>query len=187
MSCSVYLPPNVMVNKVALVVGALVGVKLVKAPVPHVENDCQWLATSHDLAIVVDHADSQTPQVCEIRWKGASGLFGEKGGFFYYFEIENPTSDYGRKLKLASTAEGRTLARKLVSFFGGGVVYDESILRKSDMDYVAPTEPNEKNCPDVGKALQNLQERIMEIKPVDQMGVRSHLQLWEKGNVETYD
>lgn len=133
------LPPNVRVQDVASVVGALAG-----------------LTGSLGSGAGVRGIET-VPQMCRIGLWRADRCFAT---FNFHFE------GYGGRRAVVgrSTAFNIAMGRALVDFFGGWVDYSDS--DDEDEDYVVQDKPDPENCPEDGAEWDDLQRRIASVKPL---------------------
>lgn len=139
----VHLPPNVRVHDVARVLGRLVGLRGVKDPI----GGGSWAAGIRGV-LVRGCSDMPCAQI----------LLADRGVFLFHFEAPG-----GRRLlSFDDTTEGRAMGAALVGFFGGWL-RDEGgrvlVERKDRSD--------EENHAEDGAAWTALQQRILDVKPVE--------------------
>jgi hypothetical protein len=152
--CKVHLPENVRVKDVANVIGALAG-----CPVKQKHYSGAVFVEVENVKV----ESTSVPQMAQIMVEPPGGCVdGEKCHFVYYFfEVEEGS---GRLLNPRSTAWWIAIMRRVVDFFGGSIDYSD--CDDVDVDYSVPAKPDSVNRPTNGAEWDDLQNRILAIKPI---------------------
>jgi hypothetical protein len=169
----VSLPPNVMINHVAEVIGKLLGApsKLtVLGGSPY--GNCNRDPLGHEPHGTCDGHPSYGVDVAHTTTESATAVVecanirvaipgDEPRRFFYHFEL--PGGRRGITLHSA-TARNIALAHAIVDFFGGRV--DDNDSDRTCVDYEVPDKSDDENCPNDGEPWHSLQRRIHALQPV---------------------
>ncbi len=154
------LPGNVRIERVAEVMGKLVGLK---SQIEAVEGSSSpgYLRVAGLSFTSPLHAPSLACiHLAGIQEPGLGWRRGESTAMAYYnFESDGSS----RSLHVKSTAFWIAVARGLVDFFGGSVVYQDS---DGAVGYSVPEKSDQLNQADDGDAFYDLERRIHEIKPL---------------------
>lgn len=157
--CKVYLPSKARVADVADVLAILTWAK------PTINQ-----LTTKEFYVTVDsgiHISSDySPNAATIIWKIYGGK-GKKYSKFFFFEY----GDGFHGMNFSSTDIGIVIAKRLVDFFGGKVIYKEGDVGKIKANYARPVRPD--LCETDGKLYQALQERKRKLKPITQKEIEA--------------
>jgi hypothetical protein len=153
------LPENVEINHVADVIGILAGLKAEKKNFQRSEG---WYVEVDGVNIL---GRPSIPDGPEITFK--SPLDGENHSVSYWYE----DSEGGRMLSPHSTAFWIAIGRGLVKFFGGTLVYKDTGNMKPN--FRGRPKSDALNRPQDGKPWQNLQQRLLDLKPLTQKDLKA--------------
>ncbi len=165
----IYLPASAELDNVARVMGRLFGCEVSKDSLGG--GDGYWSAK---VAGVRTEGITTMPECARI-------IITPPGGDLYHFlwhwePYTEREEDVGRRMLMpASTPLNIAMARRLVEFFGGTVIYQD--YGDSLGDYVVPSKSVEENCPQDGEPWQDLQrgehervstfeQRILDVVPL---------------------
>lgn len=155
------LPPNVRVQDVASVMGALLGLPV------HLEVCDGGLARQVRYALVRGASVKgyeAIPQMCRIEIRRGPDLVATP-----HFHFEMPG---GRRLvTMRMSAKNIALAKAVVDFFGGSVDFCDCDDEK--VDYVVADKGDDLNHPEDGEEWEILQRRLVEVKPLSKKDVQA--------------
>lgn len=152
--CRILLPENVRLCNVVSVIGASVGCPKAKQ---NFSSGHVWYANIDN--IKVEAADHISPDMARITISQKT-IDGHEGHFvLYFFE-----ADGGRLMLPPSTGFWIYVGRRLVSFFGGKLDYND--CDGPEWDVIVPAKSDNENRPSGGEPWYNLQERILAIQPI---------------------
>lgn len=151
---NIILPGNVRLNNVAKVIGMLFGRPVTKERLD--SRTKSYVTNVKDINIT---SHMSVPQMARI---SIQQTFQNYRDFNYHFEYEGNK----RLITCPSTSHNIAIARGLVDFFGGEVIYQDTKRNYSVPDYKIKKKSNKLNQPEDGKAWDILQERIYAIKPL---------------------
>ncbi len=163
--CRIYLPGNVRVHNVCQVIGKLVGLPATRHNVdthpPGFVRVPNAVLKSTDDPAWVRMTFSILASVVACKWAGADTFW-----LAYSFECSHGSD---RILLDRSNAFHIALFKGLAEFFGGRVVYNTGAARSEhepSCDYYIPNRGDARNQPAYGALFWNLQQRIMDLKPL---------------------
>lgn len=153
----VSLPPNVRVNDVATVLGALLGRPVRREPMGDI-----WHAAVDGVRVESAPGLPQCANIC-LSHNGT-----DYDRYLFHFEGHG-----GRRLIIRrSRMEHIALFCELARFFGGSVDFNDH--DECDADFVVEDGADEANCPEDGEPWRRLQERIADVRPLNDRYVASH-------------
>lgn len=137
--CNIYLPSNVRLRDVAMVIGIALGCEVTRDPYLHVPN----------VKIVPSIPEMSTIEVAR------TGSTNRAPSFHY----EPGRKHIGRRLvKFSADPESIDVARALVDFFGGYADFND--CDDTERDYEQPDRSDAENCPEDGVEWDALMDRI---------------------------
>lgn len=137
--CNIYLPSNVRLHDVAMVIGIALGCEVTRDPYLHVPN----------VKIVPQIPEMSTVEVAR------TGSTNRAPSFHY----EPGRKHIGRRLvKFSADPESVAVARVLVDFFGGHADFND--CDATDRDYEQPDRSDAENCPEDGEEWDAFQARM---------------------------
>jgi hypothetical protein len=153
--CTINLPSNVRLQKVAEVVAIAAGMEPIKQPLNSKAHPDAWYVSVPGLIV----RSSCVVTCADIIFQHN----GEQHYVMYHFE-PGDESRGGRLLMPRSTPFWICVAKRLIDLFGGWVDYQD--CDSSYRDYERPPKNDASNCPSDGVHWQKLQERIFSVQPV---------------------
>jgi len=153
--CRVTLPPNVRLGHLRKVIGAVCGcpktdAKLDKTGGVYARVDGVRAITTTVPEMVTIIIDRQT-------------VDGQTGHHVnYHFESDEGGGTHA--MLPPSTAFWIAVMRRVVTFFGGRLDYNDS--DETDWDYEVPFKSDAENCPQNGEKWNDLNRRILAIEPI---------------------
>lgn len=152
-NCRIFLPGNVRVGDVANVLGISAGLKP------------RWVTTKDYRIVKVNGVQvSQIKDVAELARIELQGDLIDSTKYhyvLYHFEFRN-----GRLLLPPSTDFWIACGKSLVDFFGGAVDFND--CDNTPVDYKVTRKSSKNNCPEKDKDWDIFQQRLMNIKPIEQ-------------------
>lgn len=159
--CKIALPPNVEIDTVARIIGISAGLPCEKQSLGLGIFNNAWSAEVKGIDIT-----SVCPQMAQIKLIGFADkplVDGENEHFVFYHFEGSEVKGGNRLLMPRSTGFWLAIGVKLVQFFGGAIMPQDC---NGKWTYKVPAKPNHLNCPQDGEPWQNLQERILAVKPI---------------------
>lgn len=152
--CRILLPPDARIRDVADVIGILAGLN------PEWDDSIPSVSVPGATA-----KPSSLAECAEITIVSKNGEFLVDGETSHWLLFHwEPSEESGMHLLMPhSTAFWIALGKKLVSFFGGSIDYND--CDSKDVDYRAK-KPRRRNNPTVGKPWDDFQKAMFNIKPL---------------------
>jgi hypothetical protein len=155
---SISFPPNVQVNDVAAVAARLLGCEAARKTLDEESGSTYAAVTGIEVQSIKDLPECVRILIREFDAEG--NKIRSLAGLLYHFEW----SGGRRGIFRSPTPRNIALLRGLADFFGGKVDYNDCDSTKCD--YEVPDKSNTMNCPEDGKPWQDLQDRILAVKPI---------------------
>lgn len=159
-----YLPPTVRIDRVAVALGAIHGLPLVKNHFDH-HTEGEFYVSCPDVKIR-SHADIGIPEMLSFEFETPHG---ECRSITFHFEADGETPGGGlaagyRLLSMRTSARNIAVAKRLVKLFGGRVVFNDcgdKTFSRPDMNV-----PAYKYAAGDAAPYFAMQKRLADIKPL---------------------
>ena len=169
-STNICLPSDVRIRDVRTAVGILAGAEKVKRPLGGTHRD-SWSAETKDRDFVKFDVDANNPSCVQIILKGEQ-IDGERHMGHYRFEPEQTGT---RQLSTGCSPFWQAIGVRLVQLFGGSI--DLNDCDGIDCDYVCER-PRATNSPHNGKAWQDLEQALYDLKPITKKDLKRDWKKW---------
>lgn len=162
--CNIVLPHNVQVQYVAKVIAKLAGAPSRMVP----------LGSSHPNSKYVKIDGLKVEGVVEVPELNRISVSLPDGTLSVQYHQEVSARWAGCKLMLPrSTAFWLAMGRRLIEFFGGGLVYSDHDFDGKTFNETVPPKSNDENGPEDGDPWQSLQDRVHAIQPLTRAEIRA--------------
>lgn len=162
--CNIVLPHNVQVRYVAKVIAKLAGAPSRMVP----------LGGSHPGSKYVEVEGLKVEGVLEIPEMNRISVTLPDGVVSVQYHQEVGAKWAGCKLMMPrSTAFWLAMGRRLIEFFGGGLVYSDHDFDGKTFNETVPPKSNDENGPEDGVPWQSFQDRVHAIQPLTRAEVRA--------------
>ena len=158
--CKIYLPANVAIDNVANVIGILAGAKSKKH---YFQDDIKGGWSTEVEGVKITTSGIPTCAYIEIQGLSEASRKCRENNFIHVlYHFETPTGE--RLLMPSSNNFWIAISKKLVDFFGGRVDFND--CDSVEINYKVEPKEDKFNNPQDGDEWYNLQNRLLELKPL---------------------